>query len=242
MILRLAEHLDVPVRERNDLLVAAGYAPTFRETPLADPAMAAVRDGLTRLLAASEPNPTLVLHGTFDVAMTNRAADALLAGIPTELLRPPVNVMRVALHPQGLAPRIVNLAEWREHLLERMRRSMLTRDSPALRALYEEVVAYPRPHSAPKDDQHPNGPARAGGDLHRPPALALALPMHLLVGGQVLSLISTMTTFNTPLDVTVSELAVETFLPADPPTAQALADLAAVGGGGGRGIRTHEKV
>jgi len=225
MVLRLAEHLDVPVGDRNALLMAAGYAPAFGETPLDAPAMAAVRDGLAHLLTASEPNPTLVLHGAFDIAMTNRAAHRLLVGIPEELRRPPLNVMRLALHPRGLAQRIVNLAEWREHQLERMRRTVLTRDSPALRALYAEVSAYPHPTLPADGVTQPADGVPEGGDPTRP--LPLALTMRLLIEGQELSFLSTMTTFNTPLDVTVSELAIETFLPADPPTAQALTRLAA---------------
>ncbi|MCL9798101.1 helix-turn-helix transcriptional regulator [Frankia sp. AgKG'84/4] len=218
MVLRLAEHLDVPVRDRNTLLVAAGYAPAYPETPLDDPAMATVRGGLVRLLDACEPNPALVLDGQFDVLMTNEPVLALLDGVAPELLRPPINVMRLALHPLGLAPRIVNLAEWRAHLLERMHRNMIPRGSSALRALYEEVAAYSVPDSARADDPTTElSPAQAPS--------ALALPLHILVHGQLLSFVSTMTTFNTPMDVTVSELAIEMFLPADPRTAAALTHL-----------------
>ncbi len=135
MVLRLAEHLDVPVRDRNALLIAAGYAPAYPETPLHDPAMATVRAGLEQLLAAYEPNPALVLDGHYDVALTNRAVLVLLTGVPADLLRPPLNAMRLTLHPRGLAPRIVNLAEWRAHLLARMQRTMIPRGSPTLRAL-----------------------------------------------------------------------------------------------------------
>nr|WP_198287210.1 helix-turn-helix transcriptional regulator [Frankia sp. QA3] len=220
MVLRLAEHLDVPVRDRNALLIAAGYAPAYPETPLHDPAMTAVRAGLEQLLAAYEPNPTLVLDGHYDVALTNRAVLVLLTGVPADLLRPPLNAMRLTLHPRGLAPRIVNLAEWRAHLLERMRRNMILRGSPALNALYDEVSAYPVPDPPAADDP---GPDAGIAPAAVPPPLAL--PMRIVVEGHLLSLISTVTTFNTPMDVTVSELAVETFLPADPETAKALAAL-----------------
>ncbi len=220
MVLRLAEHLDVPVRDRNTLLVAAGYAPAYPETPLDDPAMATVRGGLVRLLDACEPNPALVLDGQFDVLLTNEPVLALLDGVAPGLLRPPINVMRLALHPLGLAPRIVNLTEWRAHLLERMHRNMIARGSSALRALYEEVAAYSVPDSARSDDPNTDLPlADASGPT------ALALPLHILVHGQLLSFVSTMTTFNTPMDVTVSELAIEMFLPADPRTAAALTRL-----------------
>jgi hypothetical protein len=220
MVLRLAEHLDVPVRDRNALLIAAGFAPAYPETPLDDPAMAAVRGGLAQLLDACGPNPALVLDGRFDVAMHNRPALALLSGVSDELLRPPINVMRLALHPRGLAPRIVNLAEWRAHLLERMRRNMIPRGSSALRALYEEVTAYPLPDTRRADD--PGTDFSSGTGF---PDLPLALPLRIVVDGRVLSLVSTMTTFNTPMDVTVSELAIEIFLPADQRTTQALVTL-----------------
>ncbi|WP_261570804.1 helix-turn-helix domain-containing protein [Frankia gtarii] len=226
MVLRLAEHLDVPVRDRNALLIAAGYAPAYPETPLHDPAMATVRAGLEQLLAAYEPNPALVLDGHYDVALTNRAVLVLLTGVPADLLRPPLNAMRLTLHPRGLAPRIVNLAEWRAHLLERMQRTMILRGSPMLRALYDEVAAYPVPDRPAGDNP---GADTGLGSANAPPAdgepPALALPMRIVVEGHLLTLISTLTTFNTPMDVTVSELAVETFLPADPETAKVLAAL-----------------
>lgn len=210
MVLRLAEHLEVPVRDRNALLVAAGYAPTYRETPLRDPSMAALSAVLDRLLEAHEPNPALVLDGLHDIVAANRGALALLDGVPDHLLRPPMNAIRLTLHPQGLAGRIRNLAEWRAHLLERIEHQASLRSSVALRALYDEVSAYPAPD-------------RQGEGEHRSPgAHPYALPMRIEVGGAVLSFLSTVTTFNTPMDVTVSELAVETFLPADPETAAAL--------------------
>jgi transcriptional regulator with XRE-family HTH domain len=208
MVLRLAEHLDIPVRDRNSLLVAAGYAPAYPETPLHDPAMGALRSGLDRLLAAYEPHPALVLNGMYEVVTANRGIAALLDGVATHLLQPPMNAMRLTLHPEGLAPRILNLGEWRAHLLERMERQIALRGSEPLRALYEEVAAYPAP-------PHAGSGTEAG-------IFPFALPLRIEHGGQVLSFISTATTFNTPMDVTVSELAIETFLPADPETAEAL--------------------
>ncbi|WP_328382960.1 helix-turn-helix transcriptional regulator [Streptomyces sp. NBC_00400] len=206
MVLRLAEHLDVPVRERNALLIAAGYAPTFPETPLDDPSMAALRSGLERLLTGYEPFPALVVDGTYHVQAANRGVTVLLDGIAPALLQPPLNSMRLTMHPDGLAPRIRNYREWRSHLLAQMERQLALMRSPRLRALYDEVSAYPLP---------PGGREKAAFGEHAP----FALPMMLEHDNTVLSFISTIATFNTPMDVTVSELAVETLLPADPETA-----------------------
>ncbi|MFH8407459.1 helix-turn-helix domain-containing protein [Streptomyces sp. NPDC018019] len=209
MVLRLAEHLDVPVRERNALLIAAGYAPGFPETPLDDPAMDALRTGMERLLTGYEPFPALVVDGTYHVVAANRGIRALLAGVGGELLEPPLNAMRITLHPAGLAPRIRNFLEWREHLFAQMQRQLAVLRSAPLRALFEEVSGYPLPEG---------GRATAGDGGHAP----YALPMVIEHDGRVLSFISTIATFNTPMDVTVSELALETFLPADRETADHL--------------------
>ncbi|MEU7201403.1 helix-turn-helix transcriptional regulator [Streptomyces sp. NPDC045470] len=206
MVLRLAEHLDVPVRERNALLLAAGYAPGFPETPLDDPSMDALRTGMERLLTGYEPFPALVVDATYHVVAANRGIRAMMAGVDAKLLEPPLNAMRVTLHPDGLAPRIRNFLEWREHLLTQMQRQLAVMRSAPLRAVYEEVSAYPLPEG---------GRETAAGGGHAP----YALPMVVEHDGRVLSFISTIATFNTPMDVTVSELALETFLPADPETA-----------------------
>ncbi|MFH8344433.1 helix-turn-helix domain-containing protein [Streptomyces sp. NPDC018045] len=206
MVLRLAEHLDIPVRERNALLIAAGYAPGFPETPLDDPSMDALRAGMERLLTGYEPFPALVVDATYHVVAANRGIQALLAGVGAELLEPPLNAMRVTLHPAGLAPRIRNFPEWREHLLAQMQRQLAVMRSAPLRAVYEEVSGYPLPDG---------GRETAADGGHAP----YALPMVIEHDGRVLSFISTIATFNTPMDVTVSELALETFLPADPETA-----------------------
>lgn len=206
MVLRLAEHLDVPVRERNALLIAAGYAPGFPETPLDDPSMDALRTGMERLLTGYEPFPALVVDATYHVVAANRGIQAMMAGVDAKLLEPPLNAMRVTLHPDGLAPRIRNFLEWREHLLTQMQRQLAVMRSAPLRAVYEEVSAYPLPEG---------GRETAADGGHAP----YALPMVVEHGGRVLSFISTIATFNTPMDVTVSELALETFLPADPETA-----------------------
>lgn len=210
MVLRLADHLDVPVRERNALLIAAGYAPHYPERPLDDPAMDGLREGLQRLLRSYEPFPALIVDGTYRVLAANSGITTLLDGVAEPLLTPPLNAMRITLHPQGLAPRIRNFREWRAHLLHQMERQLAVLRSAPLRAVYEEVSAYPLPD--------PVGEERAAEGA----AVPFALPMVIEHGGRTLSFVSTIATFNTPMDVTVSELALETFLPADAETAATL--------------------
>jgi transcriptional regulator with XRE-family HTH domain len=212
MILRLAEHLDVPVRERNALLLAAGYAPHYPETPLDDPALDALREGLERLIQCYEPYPALVVDAMYHVVAANRGIAMLLDGLPGHLLRPPLNAMRLTLHPEGLAPRIRNLRAWRGHLLDQMERQIALYRSEPLRALYDEVAAYPLPES--DTDCEPAEPVPY-----------FALPMQIEHEGRTLSFISSISTFNTPMDVTVAELAVETLLPADPSTVKYLQSL-----------------
>ncbi|MGX2993644.1 helix-turn-helix domain-containing protein [Streptomyces sp. JNUCC 64] len=209
LILRLADHLDVPVRERNALLLAAGYAPRFPETSMDDPSMAGLREGLDRLLRGYEPYPALVVDATYQVIAANRGITMLLGDVPERLLTPPMNAMRLTLHPEGLARRVRNLAEWREHLLEQMARQIALDRSPVLRDLYEEVSAYPV--------LNPGEPAARGASTPY-----FALPMQVEHDGRVLSFVSSIATFNTPMDVTVAELAIETFLPADEETADYL--------------------
>ncbi|HLL32603.1 MAG TPA: helix-turn-helix transcriptional regulator [Streptomyces sp.] len=212
MVLRLAEHLEVPVRERNALLLAAGYAPHYPETPLDDPSMGALRAGMERLIRGYEPYPALVVDAMYDVVAANRGIALLLDEVPEELLAPPLNAMRLTLHPRGLAPRIRNLREWRGHLLAQMERQIALHRSAPLRALYEEVAAYPVPKTAPHAEPEERVPY-------------FALPMQIEYEGRILSFISSISTFNTPMDVTVAELAIETFLPADPATAKHLQEL-----------------
>ncbi|MEU5412056.1 helix-turn-helix domain-containing protein [Streptomyces clavifer] len=214
MILRLADHLDIPVRERNALLVVAGYAPRFTETSLADPAMGALREAMERLLAGYEPYPALVVDATYTVVAANRGIQLLLEGVSGHLLSPAPNAMRLTLHPEGLAPRILNLPEWRADLLAQMERQIALVRSPELRSLYEEVAAYPVPEPPPGA---PATTAVGGGGVP-----SLALPLQILHDGQVLSFIASIATFNTPMDITVAELAIETFLPADRATADRL--------------------
>ncbi|MFF1408854.1 helix-turn-helix domain-containing protein [Streptomyces sp. NPDC058289] len=219
MVLRLADRLDVPVRDRNALLVAAGYAPRYAHTPLGDPSMEVLREGLERLLAGYEPYPALVVNATYDVVAANRGILMLMEGLPEHLLAGPLNAMRLTLHPEGLAPRIRNLREWRGHLLAQMERQIALARSAPLRALYEEVSAYPLPSSAGPDE---GGPDESGPDG----AVAyLALPLRIEHDGHLLSFVSSISTFNTPMDVTVAELAIETLLPADPATVKYLRSL-----------------
>ncbi|MCL3992570.1 helix-turn-helix domain-containing protein [Streptomyces lavenduligriseus] len=213
MVLRLAERLQVPVRERNALLLAAGYAPRYAETPLDDPALEGLRDGLERLIRGYEPYPALVVDAGYTVVAANRGVETLLAGVPEKLLSPAPNAMRLTLHPEGLAPRILNLRQWRGHLLAQMEREIALHRSDRLRALYEEVAAYPVPEEEPDAE-----PAE--------PVPSFALPLRVEHDGRILSFVSSISTFNTPMDITVAELAVETLLPADRATADHLRALA----------------
>ncbi len=207
LLLRLARELEVPLRERNALLLAAGYAPAYRETPLAAAAMAPAREAIERVLAAHEPFPAVVTR-RWELVAANRPLLALLEGLPPGLVAPPVNVLRLALHPDGLMTRVVNRAQWRAHLLERLHREVLAGADPALAALEHELRALPAPD---------------GDDGSEQPGGSLFVPLVLRHGHRQLALISTVATFGTPLDVTPSELVIESFHPADAATAEALA-------------------
>jgi transcriptional regulator with XRE-family HTH domain len=207
MVLHLADRLDVPLRERNRLLLAAGYAPVFAERPLADDEMAPVREALERFLAAHEPYPAVVVDRHWNLVLANEAASALTAGVAPELLEPPANALRATLHPDGMAPHIVNFAEWSGHLLHRLRRQIEITGDDELARLYAEVADYPDVSLEP--------PA-AGTPAD------IVLPLRLREGDAELSFFSTVTTFGTPVDVTLSELSVEAFYPADRETAARL--------------------
>ncbi|RYF41748.1 MAG: XRE family transcriptional regulator [Comamonadaceae bacterium] len=209
MVLRLAARLDVPLRERNSLLVAAGYAPMYRERPLDDPALAPARQAVELILKSHEPYPALAIDGHWNMVAGNRMVPLLLAGVEAALLQPPVNVLRLSLHPQGLAPRIANLVQWRNHLFERLRQQIHTTGDAAVAALLEELRAYPVPESAA--DTHLEGEH-----------LGVAMPFQFRTDQGVLNFISTTTVFGTPVDITLQELALETFFPADQATAEAL--------------------
>jgi transcriptional regulator with XRE-family HTH domain len=215
MVLRLAERLEVPLRERNLLLVAAGYAPVFPERPLEDPALSAARKAVDLVLAGHEPYPALAIDRHWTLVAANNAVAALLTGIDPLLLRPPVNALRLGLHPEGLAPRIANFAEWRGHLLARLRRQIDITGDPVLVGLLNEISDYPTAHDAKFD------PPFAIGEY-----ADIVVPLRLVMNGAVLSLFSMTTVFGTPVDITLSEVAIEAFLPADTATSEALRRLA----------------
>jgi len=210
MVMHLAERLDVPLRERNALLTAAGYAPMYRERPLDDPALAGARQAVELLLKAHEPWPALAVDRHWTLVAHNRAVAPFMAGASPALLQPPVNVLRLSLHPDGLAPGIVNLAQWKAHVLARLAQQVAASGDAVLAALAEELAGYP-PHE-------PHDPVQEAGGVVVP--LSVRLP-----GGAVLSMISTTTVFGTPVDITLSELALETFFPADEASAQILRHL-----------------
>ncbi|VWX56323.1 Transcriptional regulator, contains XRE-family HTH domain [Burkholderiales bacterium 8X] len=210
MVLRLAERLEVPLRERNALLVAAGYAPMYRQRSLDDPGMAAARQAVDLVLKGHEPFPALAVDRHWNLVAYNALVPLLMEGAAPELLAGPVNVLRLSLHPEGLATRIANLAQWRAHLLERLQQQVAATGDAVLRTLHDELAAYPAPqvgHDAPSP-----GTAVSG----------LVVPFQLVSPNGVLSFISTTTVFGTPVDVTLQELAIESFFPADEATAAAL--------------------
>ena len=211
MVLRLSERLDIPLRERNTLLVAAGFAPMYRERALDDPALASARQAVELILKSHEPYPALAMDRHWNMVACNSVVPHLLAGADAALLVAPVNVLRLSLHPLGLAPRIANLVQWRTHLFERLRQQIVATADPVLADLLQELRAYPVPE---------------GTDLHLEGEHAgIAMPFRFSTPGGVLSFISTITIFGTPTDVTLQELAMETFFPADEQTAQALREL-----------------
>jgi transcriptional regulator with XRE-family HTH domain len=209
MVLHLAEQLDVPLRERNALLLAGGFAPTYRERDLDAPEMEPVREALDRVLSGHEPYPALVVDRRWNLVAANKACGALIAGVAPDLLGPPLNVLRVALHPDGLAPRIANFAEWSTHVLDRLRRQVLLTGDEQLRELEEELRRYP---GVPAKASH--GGVEGVGDI--------AVTLRLRTGEGELRLLSTIATFGTAVDITAAELAIEAFFPADAETAAAL--------------------
>lgn len=212
MVLHLAQRLDVPLRQRNELLLAAGYAPAFSERRIDDPALAAPREAMERLVAGHEPFPALAIDRHWNVVLANRATAPLTACVAPKLREPPVNVLRNSLHPEGLAPKIGNLPEWRAHLLARLRHQIDLAGDPGLVGLLTELLSYPVPTGAASSSEPTGSPV-------------VPMCLHLPIG--TLNLISTTMVFGTPLDVTLSELALETFFPADPETAALLRRLAA---------------
>lgn len=206
MLLNLATHLNVPLRERNLLLTAAGYAPVFPERPLDDPALLAARKALDLILKGHEPYPAMLVDRHWNLQAMNRAIPPILTKMPEHLLQTPLNVLRLSLHPYGLAPRIENLAEWRHHLLEQLKRQVVLTADPVLMDLLAELQSYPAP-AMPPGHGHISG---------------IAVPLKLHTPDGILSFLSTTTVFGTAVEVTLSELTLETFFPADAFTLEVL--------------------
>ncbi|KRC54044.1 XRE family transcriptional regulator [Nocardioides sp. Root79] len=202
MVMRLCDHLEVPLREQNHVLLAAGHAPAHPEHQLSDPPMAEANAALETILRGHQPYPALVVDRHWELISANDAAYAFLDGVDADLLEPPINVVRLSIHPRGLGGRIVNLAEWRAHLAERLRREYDASGDAELGALLAEVSA---------------------GGVEPVESSALVVPLQLrMPDGSVLSFITTTTVFGTPREVTLSELAIEAFYPADEETRAAL--------------------
>jgi transcriptional regulator with XRE-family HTH domain len=210
MVLNLAERLDVPLRDRNLLLHAAGYASVFPERKLDDPALQVARHAIDQVLAGHEPYPALAVDRHWTLIASNAATQRLMADVDATLLQPPVNVLRLSLHPNGLAPRTENLAEWRAHLLARLRHQIDVTADPVLIRLLRELRDYPAPEDSSADVD----------------PIAVIVPFKLITDDGILAFFSTTTVFGTPVDITLSELALEAFYPADATTAEALRRLA----------------
>lgn len=214
MVLTLADHLDVPLRERNELLTAAGFAAIYPQRDYDAPAMATVRAAVDQVLAGHDPYPAVAVDRAWNVVATNDAVGTLLTGVDPALLGPPANVYRVTLHPDGLAPLLVNLDEVAHHLLGRLRRDLDATGDPALGALLDEVEHYPTVRSLPRRIDPPD---------------AVVVPFRLRHPNGELAMFTTITTFGTPADVTVAELALELFYPLNEVTADRLAALRVTG-------------
>lgn len=210
MLLRLSERLEIPLRERNGLLIAAGFAPVYAERPLDDPALAAAHEAVQQVLTGHEPYPALAIDRHWKLIAFNQTIPRLLTAVDPEQLKPPVNVLRLSLHPDGLAPQIVNITQWRAHLLERLRHQIEVSGDPVLAELMRELSGYPAP---------------MGGSAERVSGSAVVVPLRLRRDDRILDLISTTTVFGTPVEITLSELAIESFFPANPETAESLRRL-----------------
>jgi transcriptional regulator with XRE-family HTH domain len=206
MLMRLAEHLDLPLRERNSLLLAAGYAPEYAQTPLSAESMRDVRLSLQSLVNAHQPCPALAADHAWNLVLANDAALAFVDGMPDELVTEPINIIRLAMHPHGLRDRIANFEEYSAHMLIRLHRQERATGDPAIRALIRECEGYP-------------GVGRPHGTTH---ALAPVLAIRMAAGGDVLSFFTVVSTLGAPYDVTLDEIVIESFFPADADTAQAI--------------------
>jgi transcriptional regulator with XRE-family HTH domain len=207
MLLHLSEELEIPLRDRNTLLVAAGFAPIFSERRLDDAALSVARRAVDVMLDAQKPLPAFALDRHWNIAASNRALQELYEGVAPELLAPPVNALRLTLHPRGMAPRIENLGEWRAHLLARVRHQIDVAPDPVLEGLLEEMLGYP---------------GGDGPEVHDHAERAVLLPLEIRTSLGLLSFFSTTTVFGTPMEVTLAELAIELFFPADAATAEAV--------------------
>jgi transcriptional regulator with XRE-family HTH domain len=204
MVLRLAEHLQVPVRERNTLLAAAGFAPVYSEKPLSDPELDSVRNAIDLMIQAQKPYPAFAIDRHWKIVASNGALPELYSEVTPALLKPPINALRLTLHPDGLAPRIANLAEWRGHILSRLHRQIDATADPTLTALMHEISQY------------------SGGGVYESRVHTVAIPFRIYAKDRLLSFYSMTTVFGTPLDVTLAELALEFFIPADAATVGAV--------------------
>jgi hypothetical protein len=215
MILRLAEHMDLPLRDRNQLLLSGGFAPVYSQTSLDDPSMEAVREALGKLLASHEPYPAVVIDQTWDLVTGNSSIELLTAGCAPWLLSPRPNALRLSLHPEGMASRIVNLGEWRGHLLGRVRRQVALGHSPRLFELYKELCEYPCDQPVP--------------DVEIPGPGGIVTPLRIRFEDTELAFFSMVAMFGTPLDITLADLSIESFFPADERTRAFLAGRDAFG-------------
>lgn len=213
LLLTLAETLEVPLRERNSLLVAAGYAPRFKESSWDDPDLAEARTSVERYLFALDPSPAYAVDRLWRLVVANRAAGMLVGAIDPRLVQDEVNILRVTLHPDGLRRQIRNFDEVAAHLVMRLRRQVMFTADPELEQLLEEALHYPGLAELPDA-------VESGGEVF--------IPLELEHDGRLLSFVTAMTTFGTAVDVTLAELSVETLLPADTTTADALRDISAV--------------
>ena len=210
LILRLSEHLEVPLRHRNALLLAGGFAPAYPEHALGTPPLSAVTEAMRQVLHGHLPNPALAVDRRWELVDANDAVAALLRGAAPHLLEPPVNVLRLSLHPEGIAPRIANLGQWRDHVLTRLRHQAERSGDPFLAGLHGELRGYPGGEEPP--------PGQRGAER-------VIVPLRIRLDGAELSFLSTTTVFGAPLDVTVAELAIESFYPADALTSAAMLKL-----------------
>lgn len=213
MVLRLAERLEVPLRERNTLLVAAGFAPVFPQRDLDHPALTAARKAVDLILTGHEPFPALAVDRGWNLVAANRAVAPLMAGADADLLVGPINVLRLSLHPRGMAPRIVNFDAWRTYILERLRREVEITADVGLASLLAELRTYPTSKPAVR-------PSRSA------PLDGIAMPLEIHVGDKLLSFLATTTVFGTATEVTLAELTLETFFPANAETAAAIQAMA----------------